>query len=156
VGQRKQLLMLLLIFAGVGLFLGLAIWQISQLQQKDRDLARVKSELDQTKQQIKLLQDNNKATIVARGKLQKDLVAAKKQLTTFQQQGLAIEQQLKAAQALNSKLVTENSTLLVRLSDREKQLASLQQSLRTIPGSGTGTRPAPNSAATTTPNFLRP
>jgi uncharacterized protein YhaN len=149
VGQRKQLWMLLLVFAGVGLFSGLAIWQISQLQQKDRDLSRVKTELEQTKQQIQLLQENNKATIVARGKLQKDLAAVKKQATTFQQQGLAIEKklieaqvQIKTAQDIANKLNAENITL-------KTQLEAIQKT----PKSEGPTTKSP-SKATTTPDFF--
>lgn len=150
-GQRKQLWVLLLFFAVVGLFSGFAIWQISQSQQKDRDLARVKTDLEQTTQQLQLLKEQNTASIMSRSKLQKDLTAAKKQLETLQKQGLALEDQLKTAQAQNSTLVSENATLKIRLSVTEKQLESLQQSLR--PASGGG-RAAP--AAGTTPNFLRP
>jgi chromosome segregation ATPase len=152
VGQRKQLWILLLVFAGVGLLSGLAIWQISQLQQKDRDLARAKTELEQSKQQVQLLQDNNKATIVARGKLQKDLAAVKKQAATFQQQGLAIEKQLKVtqdqlknAQDIANKLNAEKVLL-------KTQLDSIQQ---TIKAGGSGTV-KPASKATTTPNFINP
>jgi cytochrome oxidase assembly protein ShyY1 len=149
VGQRKQLWMLLLVFAGVGLFSGLAIWQISQLQQKDRDISRVKTELEQTKQQMQLLQENNKATIVARGKLQKELAAAKKQAATFQQQGLAIEKQLreaqvqfKTAQDIANKLNAENITL-------KTQLEAAQRTPK--PEGGTTKSP---SKASTTPNFF--
>lgn len=148
-GQRKQLWMLLLVFAGVGLFSGLAIWQISQLQQKDRDLSRVKTELEQTKQQMQLLQDNNKATIVARGKLQKELAAVKKQAATFQQQGLAIEKQLKEAQVqfktaqdIANKLNAENITL-------KTQLEAIQ---KTPKSEGSTTKSS--SKATTTPDFF--
>lgn len=150
-GQRKQLWILLSFFAVVGLFSGLAIWQISQLQQKDRDLARAKTELDQANQQMQLLKDQNTATINSRGKLQKDLAAVKKQANTFQQKGIAIEQQLKTAQTQNSTLITENSTLKVRLSLMEKQLGSLQQSLKVKPAA---TKPSPT--VTTEPNFLNP
>jgi uncharacterized protein YhaN len=149
VGQRKQLWMLLLIFAGVGLFSGLAIWQISQLQQKDRDLSRVKTELEQTKQQMQLLQDNNKATIMSRGKLQKELAAVKKQATTFQQQGLAIEKQLremqvqlKNAQDIANKLNADNITLKTQL----------EAALKTPKPEGATTRSP--SKASTTPNFF--
>jgi chromosome segregation ATPase len=153
VGQRKQLWILLLVFAGVGLLSGLAIWQISQLQQKDRDLARVKTELEQSKQQVQLLQDNNKATIVSRGKLQKDLAAVKKQAATFQQQGLAIEKQLKvtqdqlkSAQDIANKLNAEKVLL-------KTQLDSIQQTIKAGGGGGTA---KPASKATTTPNFINP
>lgn len=148
-GQRKQLWMLLLIFAGVGLFSGLAIWQISQLQQKDRDLSRVKTELEQTKQQIQLLQDNTKATIVARGKLQKELAAIRKQATTFQQQGQAIEKkfleaqiQLKNAQDIVNKLNADNLTL-------KTQLEAIQKAPK--PEGGTTKS---SSKATLTPNVF--
>ncbi len=148
-GQRKQLWILLSFFAVVGLFTGLAIWQISNLQQKDRDLARTKTELDQTTQQMQLLKDQNTATITSRGKLQKDFAAAQKQLATFQQKGLAIEQQLKTAQAQNSALISENATLKVRLSLTEKQLESLQQSLKAKPAT---TKSSPTEIE---PNDLR-
>jgi chromosome segregation ATPase len=150
VGQRKQLWILLSFFAVVGLFSGLAIWQISNLQQKDRDLARAKTELDQVTQQMQLLKDQNTATITSRGKLQKDLASAQKQLTTFQQQGLAIQQQLKTAQAQNSTLISENATLKVRLSLTEKQLESIQKSLNFKSSS---TKPSPT--VSTEPNFLK-
>jgi septal ring factor EnvC (AmiA/AmiB activator) len=149
VGQRKQLWMLLPVFVGMGLFAGLTMWQISQFQQKDRDIARVKTELEQTKQQMQLLQENNKATIVARGKLQKDLAAVKKQATTFQQQGLAIEKQLKEAQVqlktaqdIANKLNAENINLKTQL----------EAALKTPKPEG-GAAKSP-SKATTTPNFL--
>jgi chromosome segregation ATPase len=150
VGQRKQLWILLSFFAVVGLFTGLAIWQISQLQQKDRDLARAKTELEQTNQQMQLLKDQNTATITSRGKLQKDFAAAKKQLATFQQKGLAIEQQLKAAQAQNTALISDNAKLNVELSFAKKQLESLQQSLKV---NAAGTKSAPT--VKTEPNFLK-
>ena len=149
-GQRKQLWILLSFFAVVGLFSGLAIWQISNLQQKDREVARAKTELEQATQQMQLLKNQNTATITSRGKLQKDFAAAQKQLTTFQQKGLAIEQQLKTAQAQNSTLISENSTLKVRLSLAEKQLESLQQSLKIKPAA-TKSTPTVN----TEPNFLK-
>jgi uncharacterized protein YhaN len=149
VGQRKQLWMLLLVFAGVGLFSGLAIWQISQLQQKDRDLSRVKTELEQTKQQMQLLQENNKVTIVARGKLQKELAAVKKQATLFQQQGQVIEKklieaqiQLKNTQELANKLNADNLTLKTQL-----------EAVPKTPKPVGGTTKSP-SKASTTPDFF--
>jgi chromosome segregation ATPase len=153
VGQRKQLWVLLLFFAVVGLFTGFAIWQISQSQQKERDLARVKTDLEQTTQQLQLLKDQNTASITARGKLQKDLAAAKKQLDTFQKQGIALETQFKAAQAQNLNLVSENSTLKARLSVAEKQLQLLQQNPR--PASS-GAKPSQKVDSGTIPNFLKP
>jgi chromosome segregation ATPase len=150
VGQRKQLWILLSFFAVVALFSGLAIWQIGNLQQKDRDLARAKTELEQANQQMQLLKAQTTATLTSRGKLQKDLAAAQKQLATFQQKGLAIEQQLKTAQVQNSTLISENSTLKVRLSLAEKQLESLQQSLKVKPA---GAKPAPT--ANTELDFLK-
>lgn len=121
-GQRKQLWILLSVFVGMGLFAGLTMWQISQFQLKDRDIARVKTELEQTKQQIQILQDTNKAAISSRGKLQKDFTAAQKLLTTFQQKGQALEKQLSEAklklldaskvQEDNKKLLEDNKKLL--------------------------------------------
>ncbi|WP_404789596.1 hypothetical protein [Altericista sp. CCNU0014] len=148
-GQRKLLWILLLFFAVAGLFSGFAIWQISQSQQKERDLARVKTELEQATQQMQILKEQNTASIAARGKLQKDLMAAKKQLTTFQQQGTDLLQQLKVEQTQKSALASENSTLKIKLSVAEKQLESLQQSLGAVPS-----RPKPMTKPTTTPNFL--
>ncbi len=149
-GQRKQLWILLSFFAVVGLFSGLAIWQIGNLQQRDRELARAKTELEQSTQQMQLLKDQNTASITTKGKLQKNLAAAQKQLTTFQQKGIAIEQQLKTAQAQNSTLITENAKLNVELSTTKKQLASLQQSLSVKPAA---TKSAPT--VNTEPNFLK-
>jgi DNA repair exonuclease SbcCD ATPase subunit len=149
VGQRKLLWILLLFFAVAGVFSGFAIWQISQAQQKERDLARAKVELEQTTQQMQILKEQNTASITARGKLLKDLTEAKKQLKTMQQQGLTLEQQLKVEQTQKSALASENSTLKIKLSVAEKQLESLQQSF----GVGSGrAKPLPKPA--TTPNFL--
>jgi chromosome segregation ATPase len=153
VGQRKQLWVLLLFFVIVGLFSGLAIWQINQSQQKERDLARSKTELEQTNQQLKLLKDQNTASITSRGKLQKELTAAKKQLETFQKQGIALETQFKAAQAQNIGLVSENSTLKARLSVAEKQLVLLQQNPKPV---SSGLKPSPKENSRTIPNFLNP
>jgi septal ring factor EnvC (AmiA/AmiB activator) len=153
VGQRKQLWILLSVFVGVGLFAGLTMWQISQMQQKDRDIARVKTELEQTKQQIQLLQDTNKAAISSRGKLQKDFTAAQKLLTTFQQKGQALEkqlkdtqEQLKGAQDVANKLNAEKVLL-------KTQLDSIQQSLKA--GGSSGGEKKPSSKATLTPNTFR-
>jgi cytochrome oxidase assembly protein ShyY1 len=149
VAQRKQIGILLLVFTGVGLFCGLALWQINQLQQKDRDLSRVKTELEQSRQQVQLLQDNNKATIVDRGKLQKDLAAVKKQAATFQQQGLAIEKQLKesqiqlkTAQDMANKLNADNVLL-------KTQLDAASKSPKAEGGAAKS-----SSKATITPNFF--
>jgi uncharacterized protein YhaN len=149
VGQRKQLGILLLVFAGVGLLAGLALWQISQLQQKDRDLARVKTELEQAKQQVQLLQNSNKATIVSRGKLQKDLAAAKKQAATFQQQGQAIEKQLRETQ-VQLKLAQDTANKLN--ADNVLLKTQLEAIPKTSKSEG-GKAKAP-SKATTTPNFF--
>lgn len=148
-GQRKLLWTLLLFFAVAGLFSGFAIWQISQAQQKERDLARVKNELEQTTQQMKILKEQNTAAITVRGKLQKDLADAKKQLLTFQQQGANLAQQLKVEQTQKSALASENSTLKIKLSVAEKQLESLQQSFGVSPS-----RAKPAAKPATTPNFL--
>jgi chromosome segregation ATPase len=150
VGQRKQLWILLSFFGVVTLFSGLAIWQIGNLQQKDRELARAKTQLEQTTQQMQLLNNQNTASITSKGKLQKNLAAAQKQLTDFQKKGIAIEQQLKTAQAQNGVLITENAKLNVELSTTKQQLASLQQSLSVKPAATKAT-PTVN----TEPNFLK-
>ncbi len=148
-GQRKLLWILLLFFAVAGLFSGFAIWQMSQAQQKERDLARAKAELEQTTQQMQILKEQNTASITARGKLQKDLAETKKQSKTFQQQSASLEQQLKIEQTQKSALASENSTLKIKLSVAEKQLESLQQSFGVSPS-----RSKPLPKPVTTPNFL--
>jgi uncharacterized membrane-anchored protein YhcB (DUF1043 family) len=111
VAQKNQLWILLGFFGMIGLFAGLAIWQINQSQQRDRELSKVKTELEQTTQQLKILKAQNATSISDKGKLIKDVTMSKKLLTDFQQKGLKLEQQLKAAQDMLTKVADENSKL---------------------------------------------
>lgn len=130
VARRNQLWILLSFFVCVGLFSGLAIWQISQFQQKERELARARNELKQTTDQMQVLKAQNTAALSSKGKLQKDLATVKKQLATVQQQGAVLEQQFKTLQGESSTLAAENSTLKVKLAAAERQITVLQQALK--------------------------
>lgn len=125
--RRNQLWILLSFFACAGLVTGLTIWQISRYQEKERELARIQNELKQATDQLKVLKDQNTVALTSRGKLQKDLTESKKQLATFLQQGVALEQKFKVLQDENSKLITENSTLKAKLTTAVQQISALQQ-----------------------------
>jgi regulator of replication initiation timing len=137
--RRNQLWILLSFFICAGLVTGLTIWQISRYQAKERELARVQNELKQATEQLRVIKDQNTVAISSRGKLQKDLTESKKQLATFLQQGVALEQKFKVLQEENSKLLTENSTLKVRLTTAAQQMSAMQQELKpSIPGTQSG------------------
>jgi chromosome segregation ATPase len=134
VTSKNQLWILLAFFALIGVFSGLAIWQINQSQQRERELTRTKTQLQQISQQMQVLKEQNAAAQLDKGKLIKDLTVAKKQLTTFQQKGLELEQRFKAAQDTLTKLATENSNLKIQISETaKKRTTTLQQ----IPTSST-------------------
>ncbi len=124
---KNKLWILLAFFAVIGVFSGLAIWQINQSQQKERELTRAKTDLQQIAQQIQVLKEQNATALSDKGKLIKDLTAAKKQLTTFQQKGIELEQRFKAAQDTLSKLAAENSNLRIQLAETAKKRTVLQQ-----------------------------
>jgi chromosome segregation ATPase len=134
VTSKNQLWILLAFFALIGVFSGLAIWQINQSQHRERELTRTKTQLQQIAQQMQVLKEQNAAAQSDKGKLIKDLTVAKKQLTTFQQKGLELEQRFKAAQDTLTKLATENSNLKLQMSETaKKRTTALQQ----IPTSST-------------------
>jgi type II secretory pathway pseudopilin PulG len=127
VNSKNQLWILLAFFALIGVFSGLAIWQINQSQQKERELTRAKTQLQQIAQQMQVLKEQNATALSDKGKLIKDLGAAKKQLTTFQQKGIELEQRFKAAQDTLTKLATENSNLKIQLAETSKKGTTFQQ-----------------------------
>lgn len=145
--RRNQLVILLLFFCLIGIFSGVAIWLISQSQQKERDLLRVQSDLEQTSQKMQILTEQNKSSLTTQSKLQNSVKTLKKQLDITTKQNAAQMQMLKEAQTKNSALVTENSNLSVKLSATERQLAALQQSFK--PGS-TSTTPAKSTVPAST------
>jgi type II secretory pathway pseudopilin PulG len=134
---KNQLWILLAFFTLIGVFSGLAIWQINQSQQRERELTRTKTQLQQIAQQMQVLKEQNAAAQLDKGKLIKDLTIAKKQLTTFQQKGIELEQRFKAAQDTLTKLATENSNLKIQAGTANKRTTSLQQT----PASSTPTSP---------------
>lgn len=148
--RRNQLVILLLFFGLIGIFSGVAIWLMSQSQQKERDLIRVQSELTQTTQQMQILKEQNTAAFTTRGKLQKDFTTLKKQLDNANKQGIALEQKLKAVQAQFIALATENSSLKVKLTETEQQLTTLRQSFKPTPST------APAEPTTFTPPKATP
>jgi type II secretory pathway pseudopilin PulG len=137
VTPKNKLWILLAFFAVIGIFSGLAIWQINQSQQRDRELTRAKTDLQQIAQQMQVLKEQNAAALSDKGKLIKDLTAVKNQLTTFQQKGIELEQRFKAAQDTLSKLAAENSNLRIQLAETAKKRTTLQQ----IPASNTSNSP---------------
>jgi type II secretory pathway pseudopilin PulG len=134
---KNKLWILLAFFAVIGIFSGLAIWQINQSQQKERELTRTKTDLQQMAQQMQVLKEQNAAALSDKSKLIKDLTVAKNQLTTFQQKGIELEQRFKAAQNTLSKLAAENSNLRIQMSETAKKRTPLQQ----IPDSNTSNSP---------------
>jgi uncharacterized protein YhaN len=127
VTSKNQLWILLAFFAVIGIFSGLAIWQINQSQQKERELTRAKTDLQQIAQQMQVLKEQNAAALSDKSKLIKDLTATKKQLTTFQQKGIELEQRFKAAQETLTKLAAENSSFRIQLAETSKKRNPLQQ-----------------------------
>jgi chromosome segregation ATPase len=127
VTSKNQLWILLAFFALIGVFSGLAIWQINQSQQRERELTRTKTQLQQIAQQMQVLKEQNAAVQSDKGKLIKDLTVAKKQLTTFQQKGLELEQRFKAAQDTLTKLAAENSNLKIQMSETAKKRTTTLQ-----------------------------
>jgi chromosome segregation ATPase len=138
VTSKNQLWILLAFFASIGVFSVLAIWQINQSQQRERELTRTKTQLQQISQQMQVLKEQNAAAQLDKGKLIKDLTVAKKQLTTFQQKGLELEQRFKAAQDTLTKLATENSNLKIQMSETAKKRTT---TLQKIPISSTSSGP---------------
>jgi superfamily II DNA/RNA helicase len=128
--RRNQLVILLLFFCLIGIFSGVAIWFINQSQQKERDLLRAQSDLEQTAQQLQILKEQNISAITTRTKLQKDLTTLKKQLDLANKQNASLGQMLKEAQTKSSALATDNSGLKVKLAATEQQLTALRQSFK--------------------------
>ncbi|HEY9824566.1 MAG TPA: hypothetical protein V6D19_03900 [Stenomitos sp.] len=128
--QRNQLWILLLFFVVVGVFSGVAIWQINQMQQTERELARVRNDLAQATQQTKILREQTATTLTAKSKLQKNFDTAKKQLAEAIKQGIALENQLKTVQTQSTALSAENSSLKVKLAAAERQIAALEKSIK--------------------------
>lgn len=127
--RRNQLVILLLFFGLIGIFSGVAIWLMSQSQQKERDLLQVQSELEQTKQKMQILNEQNVAALTNRSKLQKDVTMLKKQLDLISKENVSLRLAVKDSQTRFSALATDNSSLKVRLAATEQQLA-LKQSLK--------------------------
>jgi septal ring factor EnvC (AmiA/AmiB activator) len=127
--RRNQLVILLLFFGLIGIFSGVAIWLMSQSQQKERDLLQVQSELEQTKQKMQILNEQNVAALTNRSKLQKDVTTLKKQLDLISKENVSLRLAVKDSQTRFSALATDNSSLKVRLAATEQQLA-LKQSLK--------------------------
>jgi predicted nucleic acid-binding Zn-ribbon protein len=140
--RRNQLLILLLFFGLIGIFSGVAIWQMNQSQQRERNLLQVKTELDQTNQQMQILKQQSNAALSTRSKLQKDLLTLKKQLDIANQRGTALEQNLKTAQTQSSALATENSSLKAKLAAAERQLTT---SRGAVSGGVNGVKPNANA-----------
>jgi septal ring factor EnvC (AmiA/AmiB activator) len=147
--RRNQLVILLLFFCLSGIFSGVAIWLISKSQDKERDLLRVQSDLEQTSQQMQILKEQNKSALTIQSKLQNDVKTLKKQLDFTTKQNAAQVQMLKEAQTKNSALATVNSDLSVKLSATERQLTTLQQSFK--PTKLTVPAPTISAPASSTP-----
>jgi predicted nucleic acid-binding Zn-ribbon protein len=128
--RRNQLVILVVFFCLIGIFSGVAIWLISQSQQKERDLLRSQSDLQQTAQQMQILKEQNVSAIATRSKLQKDVTTLKKQLDLANKQNVSLGQMLKEAQTKSSALATDNSGLKVKLATAEQQLTALRQSFK--------------------------
>jgi type II secretory pathway pseudopilin PulG len=136
--RRNQLVILVVFFCLIGIFSGVAIWLMSQSQQKERDLLRAQSDLEQTTQQMQILKEQNVSALTTRSKLQKDNITLKKQLDLANKQGLALELKLKDAQTITSTLAKDNSGLKVKLASAEQQLTALKQSFN--PSAATPTK----------------
>jgi septal ring factor EnvC (AmiA/AmiB activator) len=150
--RRNQLVILLLFFCLIGIFSGVAIWLISQSQQKERDLLQVQSDLEKTSEKMQILTEQNKSALTSQSKLQNQVKILTKQLDVTTKQNAAQAQMLKEAQTKNSALATVNSDLSVKLSATERQLTALQQSFKptsAIPAKSTV--PAPTIFAPASP-----
>jgi cytoskeletal protein RodZ len=145
--RRNQLVILLVFFCLVGIFAGVAIWLMSQSQQKERDLLRAQSDLEQTSQQMQILKEQNVSALTTRSKLQKDNTTLKKQLDLTTKQEVSLELKLKDAQTQLSTLATENSSLKVKLAAAEQQLTALKQSFKPSAAPTKSTLPAQSTFA---------
>ncbi len=128
--RRNQLVILVVFFCLIGVFSGVAIWLISQSQQKERDLIRTQSDLEQTAQQMQILKEQNISAITTRSKLQNENTTLKKKLDLAIKQGISVEQKLKDAQTQLSTVTTENSSLKIKQAAAEQQIAALKQSFK--------------------------
>jgi hypothetical protein len=128
--RRNQLVILLVFFCLIGIFSGVAVWLINQSQQKERDLLRTQSDLQQTAQQMKILKEQNISALTTRSKLQNENITLKKKLDLAIKQGISLEQKLKDAQTQLSASTTENSSLKIKQAAAEQQIAALRQSFK--------------------------
>jgi type II secretory pathway pseudopilin PulG len=128
--RRNQLVILLVFFCLIGIFSGVAIWLISQSQQKERDLLRTQSDLQQTAQQMQILKEQNISALTTRSKLQNENITLKKKLDLAIKQGISLEQKLKDAQTQLSTVATENSNLKIKQAAAEQQITALQKSFK--------------------------
>jgi type II secretory pathway pseudopilin PulG len=128
--RRNQLVILLVFFCLIGIFSGVAIWLMSQSQQKERELLRTQSDLQQTAQQMQILKEQNISALTTRSKLQNENKALKQKLDLAIKQGISLEQKLKDAQTQLSASTTENSNLKIKQAAAEQQLAALKQSFK--------------------------
>lgn len=144
--RRNQLVILLVFFCLIGIFSGVAIWLISQSQQKERDLLRTQSDLQQTAQQMQILKEQNISALTTRSKLQNENITLKKKLDLAIKQGVSLEQKLKDAQTQLSTVATENSNLKIKQAAAEQQLAALKQSFKpSTAAPAKTTNPAPST-----------
>lgn len=154
-GQRKQLWILLSVFVGMGLFAGLAMWQISQLQQKDRAFSRVKIELDQVKKQLESSRNSQNGLVTSQAKLQKQLIASQQKGAALDKQHQADNTKLLEAVKLQDKynaLVETHNKLTKESQDlAEKYNALLKESQKKSPEGDSALKPFPKGNITPSP-----
>ena len=154
-GQRKQLWILLSVFVGMGLFAGLTMWQISQLQQKDRAFSRVKTELDQVKKQLESSQSSQNGLVTSQAKLQKQLVASQQKGAALYKQHQADNTKLLEAVKLQDKynnlVETHNKLTKERQDLAEKYNALLKESQKNSQGESGSAKSYPRGTITPNP-----
>jgi septal ring factor EnvC (AmiA/AmiB activator) len=156
VGQRKQLWILLSVFAGMGLFAGLTMWQISQMQQKDRAFSQVKIELDQVKKQLESSKSSQNGLVATQAKIQKQLTVAQQKRAELEKQHQVDNTKLLEASKLQDKyndLVGEHNKLIKERQDlAEKYNALLKESQKNSSGASGSAKPSTKDTLTIPPN----
>jgi sensor domain CHASE-containing protein len=138
VGQRKQLWILLSVFVGMGLFAGLTMWQISQMQQKDRAFSQVKTELDQVKKQLESSRNSQTGLVASQAKIQKQLTVAQQKRAELEKQhqvdNTKLLEAIKLQDKYNNLVETHNKLIKESQGLSEKYNALLKESQKNPPG----------------------
>jgi sensor domain CHASE-containing protein len=129
---------MLSVFVGMGLFAGLTMWQISQMQQKDRAFSQVKTELDQVKKQLESSRNSQTGLVASQAKIQKQLTVAQQKRAELEKQhqvdNTKLLEAIKLQDKYNDLVETHNKLTKESQGLSEKYNALLKESQKNSPG----------------------